>query len=401
MPIKQDINKAELMFSDFGYTFFCKDIGNNELEVIAIAGLIGGQTRTGYTAHDHGSIWLDGDTLAARANHELSMFWARNFQRYSIKVNAEKIDVKTTFTAGSKKRKLETNVQSFFIVPMDWRTVSRLSGTSIMRLSQRGVITLTWTKVRVRRLRGWVKTVLQIIGVIAKAIAYAVIIQLVIKYGLQLLIKVFGLKGFLAIIIAVIVAVVAMAASGYLNISSLPYASQTATASVASNVSTQIATQSVSQSMLNTVTESIKSAITNAIKEFTSMGLKESLKFSVELASKAADTATEYIGKETQKIAQQMEQASKEYDQHMSELQELQELNQQRTALYDVKEVMYALMNKTKLYQPDNFLTLTLMSDNTLASEEFLSGFIESKLSLEPETFDSIGSLDFSLKMKG
>ena len=153
--------------------------------------------------------------------------------------------------------------------------------------------------------------------------------------------------------------------------------------------------------MLNTVTESIKSAITNAIKEFTSMGLKESLKFSVELASKAADTATEYIGKETQKIAQQMEQASKEYDQHMSELQELQELNQQRTAPYDVKEVMYALMNKTKLYQPDNFLTLTLMSDNTLASEEFLSGFIESKLSLEPETFDSIGSLDFSLKMKG
>lgn len=423
MPIKQDINKAELMFSDFGYTFFCKDIGNNELEVIAVAGLIGGQTRTGYTAHDHGSIWLDGDTLAARANHELSMFWARNFQRYSMKVNAEKIDVKTTFTAGSRKRKLETNVQSFFIVPMDWRTVSRLSGTSIMRLSQRGIITLTWTKVRVRRLRGWVKTVLQIIGVIiaivgtiyggwgsaagasimgiAKAIAYAVIIQLVIKYGLQLLIKVFGLKGFLAIIIAVIVAVVAMAASGYLNISSLPYASQTATASIASNASTQIATQSVSQSVLNTVTESIKSAITNAIKEFTSMGLKESLKFSVELASKAADTATEYIGKETQKIAQQMEQASKEYDQHMSELQELQELNQQRTAPYDVKEVMYALMNKTKLYQPDNFLTLTLMSDNTLASEEFLSGFIESKLSLEPETFDSIGSLDFSLKMKG
>ena len=137
------------------------------------------------------------------------------------------------------------------------------------------------------------------------------------------------------------------------------------------------------------------------MNDISQMSGKELLENTASLVSKMADSANSYIAQENQKIANQLKQASEEYDRHMGELQELQELNQERAAPYDVRAVMEALSNKTKLIEPDNLLTMALISDNVMASEEYISQFVKTKLNIEPSTFDSIGSLDYSLQMKG
>lgn len=420
-PIYQDSDKASLIFEEYGYTFFCKDLGENELEVIAVAGLIGGVTRSGYVIHNHGSTSLDGITVMARASHELSMFWERNRKKYIEKTLSEKIDVHTLFTSGSKRKKLETKVQTFFLVPLDYRTVSRMSGTTIMRLSQRAVVTHTWVKVRHRRIRGWVKIVIQIIGAIiavvgaiygdggatgmsimamAKALATAVAVQLVVKYTVTLLIRTFGFKGFLAILVTIIVIVVAAVLGGRGISSSLPYASQTATSQVATNIGSQTLQQSATQGILNNIKDMVQNLIKDTMKEISQMTGKQLLENTANLVSKMADSANSYLAQENQKIANQLKQATEEYEKHIGELQELQELNQERTAPYDVKAVMESLTNKAKLIDPDTYLTMTLLSDNVMASEEYISQFIRTKLNLEPSSFDPVGSLDFSLAMK-
>lgn len=419
-PIYQDSDKSNLMFEEYGFTFFCKDLGNNELEVIAIAGLLGGITRSGYVTYHHGSVHLDGVAVMSRACHELRMFWSRNRKRYIEKVLSEKIDVKTVFTAGSKRRKLETNIQSFFIVPLDYKTVSRMSGTSIMRLANRAVLTHTWVKIQQRRIRGWVKIAIQIIGAIitvvgaiygdggstgmslmamAQALATAIAVQLVVKYTVQLLIRIFGFKGFIGILIAIIVIVVAAVLGGWGNISSLPYGSQLASAQVASSAG-QVAQQSVSQSILNNLKSFVDNMIKQTLGDLSNMTGKELLQNTANLVSKMADAGQGYLAQENQKIANQLKQATEEYEKHMGELQDLKELNQERTAPYDVKAVMESLTNKAKLIDPDTYLTMTLLSDNVMASEEFISQFIQTKLNLEPSSFDPVGSLDFSLTMK-
>ena len=420
-PIYQDSDKANLMFEDYGYTFICKDLGNNELEVIAIAGLIGGVTRSGYVVHNHGATNLDGISVMARASHELNMFWERNRKKYVEKTLSEKIDVHTLFTAGSKRKKLETKIQTFFLVPMDYKTVSRMSGTSIMRLADRAVVTHTWVRVRHRRIRGWVAVAIRIIGAIvtaigayygdggttgqaimayAQALATAIAIQLAVKYTVQLLIRVFGFKGFLAILVVIIVVVIAAVLGGYGNNTSLPYASQTANSQVATNIASTTANQAT-QGILNNLKNMVQDLIKSTMKDISQMSGKELLENTASLVSKMADSANNYLAQENQKIANQLKQATEEYERHMGELQELQELNQERTAPYDVKAVMETLANKTKLIDPDNYLTMALISDNIMASEEYISQFIKTKLNIEPSTFDSIGSLDYSLQMKG
>ena len=422
VPIYQDTDTANLTFGHYGYTYFCKQLSNGKLHVIAVAGLIAGQSRSGYVVHHHGSVNLDGITVASRAIHELAMFWERNRKRYVEKVPSDKIDVKVTFTSGSKRKKLETNIQTFFLLPLDYKTVSRLSGASIMRLADRAVVTLNWSKIRVRRLRGWVKTFIQIVGIIvtivgayygyggstgmtimamAKALAIAIAVQIAVKYAIKLLIKVFGLKGVIALIVAITVTVIAMVLGGYNNTSSLPYASQTAQAQVASTALTQTANQSISQTLLQNIQTMVQETTQSLLKDVTQMTTQELVSNSASFITKLADGATDYINQQTKSIAKQMEEATENYNKHMTELQELQELNQERTAPYDVKAVMSALMNKTRLIDPSGYLESALLADNTLASEEYISGFIQNKLNIEPSTFDSIGSLDYSLQMKG
>ena len=422
VPIFQDTDIANLTFGHYGYTYFCKQLANGKLHVIAVAGLVAGQSRSGYVVHHHGSVSLDGVTVACRAIHELAMFWERNRKRYVEKVPSDKIDVKVVFTSGSKRKKLETNIQTFFLIPLDYKTVSRLSGASIMRLADRAVVTLSWSKIRVRRLRGWVKTFIQIVGVIvtivgayygdggstgmtimamAKALAIAIAVQIAVKYAIKLLIKVFGLKGTIALIIAIIVTVIAMVLGGYNNTSSLPYASQTAQAQLASTALTQSANQTVTQSILQNIQTMVQETTQSLLRDITQMTTKELVSNSTSFITKLADGATDYVNQQTKSLAKQMEEATENYNRHMSELQELQELNQERVAPYDVKAVMSALMNKTRLIDPSGYLESALLADNTLASEEFISGFVQNKLNIEPSIFDSIGSLDYSLKMKG
>lgn len=418
--IKQDSDKAYLMFSEFGYTFFAKDIGNNQLDVIAVAGLIGGQTRTGYVEHNHGSTNLDGATVAGRALQELNMFWARNRKRYIEKVLPEKIDIKTVFTSGSRRKKLETNIQTFFLIPLDYRIVSRMSGIDLMRLANRAVVTVNWVKVRWRRLREWVKVAVQVIGIIVtivgayygdfgstglsilaivKAIAIAVAVQLAVRLAVRLLIRVLGFKGFLALLLAIVIIVVAMIVGNWNNVSSLPYASQTASAQLATNISAQTVQQTATQSIFQNLKTLVQDTIKNSLNELSQMTATELLQNTGNLVAKLANEANSYLAEENKKIAERLKEVTSEYEQHMGELEYQKELNQERTAPYDVKLVMESLSNKTKLIDPTIFLNMSLLSDNILASEEFLSQFIGNKLNLEPSTFDSIASLDYSLTM--
>lgn len=140
--------------------------------------------------------------------------------------------------------------------------------------------------------------------------------------------------------------------------------------------------------------------IKQTLGDLSNMTGKELLQNTANLVSKMADAGQGYLAQENQKIANQLKQATEEYEKHMGELQDLKELNQERTAPYDVKAVMESLTNKAKLIDPDTYLTMTLLSDNVMASEEFISQFIQTKLNLEPSSFDPVGSLDFSLTMK-
>lgn len=419
--MQQDKDRSDLMFAYFGYTFFCKQLANNKIHVIAVAGLTFQQHRTGFVTYNHGSLGLDGVTLGARAYWEMNMFWERNKKKYIEKVSTNQINVKTIFAIGSERHRLEAHVQTFFLMPLDFKTLSRMSGTSVMRLSDRAVVSMTWATQKVRTWRGWVKSFIRLVGLaitaigayfgassavgqsflaIAKTIATAAVAQIAVKYSIRLLIKVFGIKGLIALIVAVVATTLAMVLGGFTQSTSLPYAHQLPSMQVAGSAFSQAqntVTQSIMQNLKSMVQESMKSIVGDISK----LSTKELLAKSAGLVSKLADEGTSYLNQQTMDFAKRVEAATKEYDSHMAELQELQELNQERTAAYDVKAVMASLMNKSKLLDPSGYLESMLLADNTLSSEEYIARFISNKLTLEPSNFDSIGSLDFSLTMKG
>lgn len=409
--IRTESDKAKLMFKDFGYTYVCKDIGNNELEVIAVAGLIGGQIRTGLNDSNHGSIDLQGEIVACSALHELSMFWERNRKKYIDKTVSNKIDVKTSFTLGSKRKKVTTHIQSFFIVPLDFKVLRRMSGVSLIRLASRAVMTHTYSKIRERRLRSWVFKAVKIIGFtvsiiaglfsggtqsitvmgVIKSLAYSAVSQLVIKFGVNLLVKVFGIKGIIALVLGLVISGLMMMSGMFGELqSSLPYASQVAKSQVAANVFK-------TPTLIDEFKNIVSNVMNNMMTDITA-SLKDSMKL-MEFASKLADGANTAIGTETKKTVDEIKKATEEHDARMQELEELVEMNNERQGNFDAKAVLNSLAIKTRIINPDSYLNFTLMTDNTLSSEEYLSQFIETKLNLNVESFDINNSINFNLEL--
>ena len=424
--IGKESDKAKLMFNKFGYTFFCKSIGHNRLHVIAVAGLIGMQI-TGINERDHNSTKLNGLKAAGTAWFELDLFKYHNKMSRIDNIPPDQIANLNwgawefpSFNYGNDRKRLKVTMCSFFVVPLDYKILIKMSGVSLLRFSDRAIMSYSWGKIKIRKLRGWVTAIIQIIGIIitivgaiygqpqygmsilaaAKALAYAVIMQLVIKYGIALLVKVLGIKGIIATIVMVIIVVIAAMVGGqFANSSSLPYAHEAVTSQLASNLTSQ-ATSSIQQNILDTLAKMVQDSIKQTISEITNMSATELAKSSMKLITDLAKGVNDSIAQETLQINKDLEAATKEYNEHMQELKELQELDKMRAAPYNIKEVMFALMNKTKLIDPSVYMTAMLAADNSIASEEFLSQFFNKKLSLEPTSFDSIESLDFSIQRR-
>lgn len=411
--IRQDSDKAELMFSNFGYTFVCKPIGNGQLDVIAIAGLIGGQTRTGYVAHDRYSKRLDGRVVACRAHQELRMLWLRNYKKYIEKVPSNKIDVQIVFSAGSSRRKLESRFNSLFIIPLDYRVVSRMSGVALMRFTNRACLMMNWAITEVKQMRGIFTTLIKVIGIvitvvsaimnptaamtwqqILKQVLIAAVTQAVINVGVKLLVKLLGNKGFMALLVAIIVITVAVSIGGQMDLASLPYANQLPSNQLAS----RLGQTSIEKGFFDSLVDGIKNSIQKTIQDWVN---PNNLFKNVSTAvNKGSEIMGKYYQSQMKEVQERMERMTAEYERHMQELEELQEENEARAAPYSVKEAMAAIANKTKILGLEEFMTTSLLADNTLASEDYLAGFIEQKLNIEPDTFDSIGSIDFSLENK-
>lgn len=83
----------------------------------------------------------------------------------------------------------------------------------------------------------------------------------------------------------------------------------------------------------------------------------------------------------------------------MSVLEEKQEGEKLTGVQYDVKEVLKALNVRIKAQDPSTFYGMATMDVNELCGIDFLSGFLQSKLSLDLNSFDPVSSLNFSTKL--
>ena len=184
--------------------------------------------------------------------------------------------------ASNLQRKLSYKVRYACYTPIDYKILNRMSGVACARLTQRCMYIYMNTRQRQKSLRGWVKAVMQIVGLIvaivgaiygdggttgmsimamAKTVAIAIVANLVIKQVLKLLVKVFGLKGLIAILVAVVIMVIACYSGQLNNVSSLPLASETA-----NQMATNAMAQAVNKSLTQSVLENLKTAIQESIQ---------------------------------------------------------------------------------------------------------------------------------------
>ena len=422
-PEREGIASAvhRAMYALHGYTCIVRPLNNaGDVEVLAIAGLMFEIRYTAYTDWNPDSVDLSGSFIYCRAFNAIDMFYKRNRLKYvEHKLTGEEADVYWKFEDGSKKRKLDFRIRVMDYIPVDYKILSRMSGTSVAKLVPRCMNLYTYTRQMQKKLRGWVGIALKIIGLVISIItagagsfatmtamqiitkvATAIVINLAISQGLKLLVKAFGLKGLAILIALMVIGVVANYCGVFNNMSSLPYASQLPNAQIASNATAQAVNKSMADALVNSVKQSIQDSIKNTLGSFTD----SSLKGTISSLSKIADYANQgmqfYIQDEMKTMQQYYKEQTDKYNAHMAELQEIQEMNQELMQPYDIKVVMSNLMNRAKIIEPDIYLQTLLNTDNVYASEEYLSGFLESKLSLDPTTFDSIRSIDFSLGLE-
>lgn len=408
----------------YGYTFICKPVGNSdEIDVIAIGGLVGGFQSTLGT--DPGRTDLSGHFIAARAYYELASFHEENKNLYVQGWSREKANLFTSFSEGGKKNRLVVNVSRFFIVPLEYNTYSRMSSIDALRLAPRAVMQNTWQKqrVEVKRYRGWVKTVLKIISIVATivvtihslgsgtfqtgatfasiitAVAKAVTIQLIIRWGIKALVSTFGLKGVILLIVAITAMAVARNTSYFGKMfSSLPMASQTATTQIATNATQNVMTQA-SQSLMQQLSQALQTTFKQSIAEFVNASGKQIAIDALGQITTVANAGMDYLQGQQEDIRKQLEAETSKYNDAIGELVEAQEKLEKNYAPYDVTKVL----SQSRAVSPldmDMFLSFYTMADNTLASLDYLSGFLDQKSNIEAEFFNIDDSINFSLGMK-
>lgn len=418
LALDWDNNVGRLIFDRFGYTYMCKKVGDDEMDVIAVAGLVFGT----YNSYDN-SISDDrihGVNIVGTANTQLEIHINRNRAHYLLGISWNNVNVYVEYGSGSGKYRYNQQIRQFCVMPMDYKVYSRLGAASQARLAPRVIQQQMWQKQRVRQLRGWVATVVQIIGFIitivvsvfgtpasgaavqtgvqaiiqvVKQIIIGLIISFAIGQVLKLLIKVLGLKGFIALVIAVVAAMIIAAYSGYLDTSALPLATETASQTVAQSAPV-IASEAIRQSIIQSIVNSIK----NSIQSILQQTLKEAINTSIKLVDMAVKTVTAERAAQMQAAQNDFIENQRQYQEAMKYLDDLQESNEKSIQPYDVKTVLNSLRSKLQLEVPDMWMESRLVTDNAQASESYLSAFLESKLNLDPMLYEAVRSLDFSLQ---
>ena len=414
----RNFNLSEMTLSSYGYTFFCKQVSKDRVKVIAVAGLTGGMRGS------HENYWdqhLNADWFYASAYHELGLLYERNRLKYIDKKASGSIDVSTQFQHGGSRYKTYNKFQTFFLIPLDMRSAMKLGGADLTRFATRAVWQHQWTHTETHsKSLGFIKIIVAVVGLIIAIIAagptwggslsayfsalgtmlgtsafwanlitnlvIAQVISFTVSKGIALLARMLGLKGFLALIVAVVIAAVVAYAGGFdMNQSAMPYASEVASRQVATNVAT-----TTTQSMASSFTKSIA----QEVAKITYKDIAKSIIF--EGGSYLNGQMQQQQLTDLQKQAEVEQQA---FNAAMSVLEEKQEGEKLTGVQYDVKEVLKALNVRIKAQDPSTFYGMATMDVNELCGVDFLSGFLQSKLSLDLNSFDPVSSLNFSTKL--
>lgn len=414
----RNFNLSEMTLSSYGYTFFCKQVSKNRVKVIAVAGLTGGMRGS------HENYWdqhLNADWFYASAYHELGLLYERNRLKYIDKKASGSIDVSTQFQHGGSRYKTYNKFQTFFLIPLDMRSAMKLGGADLTRFATRAIWQHQWTHTETHsKSLGFIKIIVAVVGLIIAIIAagptwggslsayfsalgtmlgtsafwanlitnlvIAQVISFAVSKGIALLARMLGLKGFLALIVAVVIAAVVAYAGGFdMNQSAMPYASEVASRQVATNVAT-----TTTQSMASSFTKSIAQEVV----KITYKDIAKSIIFE----------GGSYLGGQMQQqqltdLQKQAEVEQQAFNAAMSVLEEKQEGEKLTGVQYDVKEVLKALNVRIKAQDPSTFYGMATMDVNELCGIDFLSGFLQSKLSLDLNSFDPVSSLNFSTKL--
>lgn len=414
----RNFNLSEMTLSSYGYTFFCKQVSKDRVKVIAVAGLTGGMRGS------HENYWdqhLNADWFYASAYHELGLLYERNRLKYIDKKASSSIDVSTQFLHGGSRYKTYNKFQTFFLIPLDMRSAMKLGGADLTRFATRAIWQHQWTHTETHsKSLGFIKIIVAVVGLIIAIIAagptwggslsayfsalgtmlgtsafwanlitnlvIAQVISFAVSKGIALLARMLGLKGFLALIVAVVIAAVVAYAGGFdMNQSAMPYASEVASRQVATNVAT-----TTTQSMASSFTKSIA----QEVAKITYKDIAKSIIFE----------GGSYLGSQMQQqqltdLQKQAEVEQQAFNAAMSVLEEKQEGEKLTGVQYDVKEVLKALNVRIKAQDPSTFYGMAMMDVNELCGVDFLSGFLQSKLSLDLNSFDPVSSLNFSTKL--
>jgi hypothetical protein len=424
------------VFKDFNYTFFCKEGNNGKLEVYAVAGLCF------YSKMIQKIHW-------ATAWFDLSLQYARNHNKYVPK----KKDFEATYDMKhriSKRHYYITRMSHFGVMPVDYNVIRRVGGAELERMSQRIPLLYGFTHTESKGKAKWVKIVMHVVQAIIAVVAFvlslpsgtsslpagaaaiaviealitaaaiSLVVQLALKYVLIPLLKMLGLNGIVAMIVAIIILIVAMYLGGQIpnGQSVLPYGSevgkQTATQvssevvkssgsvidSVMSSINETINTFTTNLSTLakaasgvttDTLAQGIQQGLANAAKELTSMSAYKALGM---LSNAGLEAINSNNADKMKAIQTQSEEETARYNAAQRELEELQETI--KNASYDVKAVLEAQRTRFRMYDPTSFLMSNTTPDTYSTTFDYLSNFINMKLNVDPATTDVAMTPDFS-----
>ena len=424
------------VFKDFNYTFFCKEGNNGKLEVYAVAGLCF------YSKMIQKIHW-------ATAWFDLSLQYARNHNKYVPK----KKDFEATYDMKhriSKRHYYITRMSHFGVMPVDYNVIRRVGGAELERMSQRIPILYGFTHTESKGKAKWVKIVMHVVQAIIAVVAFvlslpsgtsslpagaaaiaviealitaaaiSLVVQLALKYVLIPLLKMLGLNGIVAMIVAIIILIVAMYLGGQIpnGQSVLPYGSevgkQTATQvssevvkstssvvdSVMSSINETLNTFTTNLSTLakaasgvttDTLAQGIQQGLANAAKELTSMSAYKALGM---LSNAGLEAINSNNADKMKAIQTQSEEETARYNAAQHELEELQETI--KNASYDVKAVLEAQRTRFRMYDPTSFLMSNTTPDTYSTTFDYLSNFINMKLNVDPATTDVAMTPDFS-----
>lgn len=99
---------------------------------------------------------------------------------------------------------------------------------------------------------------------------------------------------------------------------------------------------------------------------------------------------------EMEQLQSDMQKSTEEFNQAIEELADKQEELQSSLASFDTRTVLRSLAQNFKIKDIDLTYESATANINALASYEYLTSFLEQKLSVDPDLFDPIKSTDFT-----